>query len=378
MKKKSKKGKGKLPKSPVMPGFDYGVDRSSAVITPPVFNEKMRDADIIACAYGQMRAPGIGSVVPCISMVARNPAPLKEAFQQFSAWIEATGADALKVEILYSDEGYYIAFGPEYQHALWRTVGIDQFSSPLFYGFTYIKTIDSRQTVLDDIAEYSKRPFAPIMLLGAHFTGSQPRGMTPNPSEIQPIPDCPDLLLFNLPVYKTNAEVPKFSGLRIMVSKPTKDELKQSRNEYLEQTNSPKDVGPSRERRLLSLMPTTLHMLRTYAPLQQKIAVLAVRGVARWQIEQAIVNQRLWSLATTEQRGRFQNPNDLYRAVAHFAEIDTPNWDNLAEDGDAILSQVLRDARALLKKIGAKAPAGLADCQQELSRLGYVQNKNAA
>ena len=128
----------------------------------------------------------------------------------------------------------------------------------------------------------------------------------------------------------------------------------------------------------MSLMPTTLHMLRTYAPLQQKMAVLAVRGVARWQIEQAIVNQRLWSLATPEQRGRFQNPNDLYRAVAHFAEIDTPNWDNLAEDGDAILSQVLRDARALLKKIGAKAPAGLADCQQELSRLGYVQNKNAA
>ena len=377
MKKAHKKGK--RSKSPFMPGFDYGIDRSSVVVTPPVFNEKMRDADIIACAYGQMRAPGVGSVVPCISMVARNPGPLKESFQQFHAWIEATGPDALKVEILYSGEGYYIAFGPEYQHALWRTVGIDQFSSPLFYGFTYIKTIDSRQSILDDIAEYSKRAFAPVMLLGAHYTGSKPRGAAPNPSEINRIPECPELLLFNVPVYKTDAELPEFSGLRVMVAKSADEELDQSHKEFPDRINNPEGVARSRERRLLSLMPTTLHMLRTYAPLQQRLAALEARaGVRRWQIEQAIINQRLWSLATQEQRARFQNANDLYRAITRFAEIDTPNWDSVAEDADAILGQILRDARTLLKKIGAKAPAGLAECQQELAARGYVQSGGAA
>jgi hypothetical protein len=96
MKKQRKKGQWKSSGAPVMPGFDYGIDRLAAMVTSPVFDREMRKADIIACAYGQMSAPGFGSVVPCISMVARNPGPLKEAFQQLHAWIEATGPDALK------------------------------------------------------------------------------------------------------------------------------------------------------------------------------------------------------------------------------------------------------------------------------------------
>lgn len=63
-----------------------------------------------------------------------------------------------QVKILYSREGYYIAFGPEYEHATWRTVGVDQFTPPTLFGVTYIKTIDTRNPFLDEIAECSKRP----------------------------------------------------------------------------------------------------------------------------------------------------------------------------------------------------------------------------
>jgi hypothetical protein len=85
----------------------------------------------------------------------------------------------------------------------------------------------------------------------------------------------------------------------------------QSRNKFEERMISPDGAGRNRERRLASLMPTTLHMLRTYPPLQQKLAALEVQGVARWQVEQAIVNQRLWSQVQPEQRSRLQNENDL-------------------------------------------------------------------
>jgi hypothetical protein len=64
---------------------------------------------------------------------------------------------------------------------------------------------------------------SPIMVLGAHFTGSRPQAGAPNSSEIQPIPDCPDLLVYNLPVYKTNKEVLEFSGLRERASEPAKE-----------------------------------------------------------------------------------------------------------------------------------------------------------
>lgn len=372
------KGRKKQKKPPVMPGFDYGVNRSNPVMTAPAFSDEMRNADIIACAYGQMPAHGLAPIVPCISMVARDPAPLKRAFQQFQAWIEATGADALKVDILYSSEGYHIAFGPNYQHAMWRTVGVDQFSSPDFFGVTYIKTIDTRNPLLDDLAEYSKRPVAPIMLLGAHFTGTRPNGPAPKPSEIQSIPDCPSLLLYHLPVYKTKEEVPEFSGLRIIASKPTEEELERSRKEFGERNIDPENVSRSRERRLRVLMPVTLHMLRTYPPMQQKVTELQARGLVRWQIEQAVVNQRLWSQIMPEQRVRLQNRNDLYRAVEQFAELDAPSWDDIADDPDAVIGQILRDARALLKSLGVNAPHTLEECQKELAERGYVQEMDAA
>jgi hypothetical protein len=378
MKKQRKKGQKKPSKPSVMPGLDYGIARTTAVMTEPVFNDQMRKADIIACAYGEMGVAGISRVVPCISMVARNPGSLKEAFQQFHAWIQATGPGALKVEILYSREGYYIAFGPEYKHAMWRTVGIDQFVNPMFFGMTYIKTIDTRNPLLDALAEYSKRPFAPIMLLGAHYTGKNPQPASPNPAEIQPIDGCPDLLLYNLPVYKTKEEVPEYSGLHVMTSKPTKEELEKSRAEYEQRMTSPEEASLNRERGLATLMPVTLHMLRTYPPLREKLAVLEAQGVARWQIEQAIINQRLWSQVVPERRVRLQNQNDLYRTLASFTELDTPSWDTLADDQAAILGQILRDARALLKRIKASTPRDLADCQKELAAHGFLGSKDAA
>ena len=376
MKRHHRKGQKKALKPSVMPGFDYGIDRSTAVITAPIFNDQMRNADIVACAYGQIAAPGVARAIPCISIVARNPGPLKEAFQQFHGWIEATGPDALKVEILYSRDGYYIALGPDYQHAMWRTVGIDQFTSPTFFGITYIKTLHTRHPFLDDLAEYSRQPFAPVMLLGAHYTGSDPQ--EPATTDLKEIKDCPALLLHNLPIYQTNEEMPQFSSLQIMVSKPTKEDLAQSREQLNERDTSPEGLSTTRERRLTSLMPVTLHMLRNYPLLLPKLAVLEECGVARWQIEQAIVNQRLWSQVSASQRARIQNANDLYRSIDQFTELDTPDWDAVADDQEAILEQVLRDARMLLKKIGASASNSLEECQKELAARGYVRSRNAS
>jgi hypothetical protein len=115
-----------------------------------------------------------------------------------------------------------------------------------------------------------------------------------------------------------------------------------------------------------------------YPPLQEKLATLEGQGVERWQIEQAIVNQRLWSNVMPERRVRLHNQNDLYRSVEQFTELDTPNWDTIADDQEAILGQVLRDARVLLKRIKVSAPHSLSECQKELAARGYIQNKDGA
>jgi hypothetical protein len=354
-----------------MPGSDYGIDRAIAVVTATDFNSNLRTADVVACAYGEKYNTEMDTVLPILTLVATKPDFLIKAFTQFKGWIDATGPDALKVEILYSGAGYYISFGPEYQNAMWRTVGVDQLYSPIYWGLTYIKTIDTRNAILDRLAGYSKHPVASVILGGARFTGNEPSPRGPRPDELEPIAECPELLLLHLPVYKTPSEVPRFSGL-MTVANPNPKELRASREEFESRAKTPASVLQTREQRLASLMPVTMHMLRNFTPLRANIDGLATSGVERWQIEQAIVNQRLWSLTTGAQRARLQNANDRFKALQGFVELDSPTWTAIADDHASITNQILRDARALLKGIGARAPATLPECQAELRRLGYL------
>lgn len=366
--KPNKSGK----KPPEMPGADYGVDRPTAIMTAPDFNDNLRAANIIACAYGEMPNREVDSVLPVVSIVGTKADPLTKAFLQFKAWMDATGPDALRVEILYSGEGYYISFGPDYHHALWRTVGIDQLPNPMYWGFSYLKKIDTRNALLDRLARHSTHPVAPVIVSAALYAGPDHKSPSgPRPHDIQRIEGCPDLLLFNLPIYKTPGEVPKFSGL-IAAARPNKEALSGSRDAYEKQIKSPSSVLRARERRLSALMPVTMHMLRSFAPLHDKIEALAQGEISRWQIEQAIVNQRLWSLLPSSRRARFQNAKDRYKALENFMEVDSPNWESLADDREAIMKQVLRDARALLKGLGAKPLPTLAECQDELRKLGHL------
>ncbi len=370
-------------KSPEMPGSDYGFDRPTAIMTAPDFNDNLRAANIIACAYGEMLNKDLDTVVPVLSLIGTKAEYLIKAFTQFKAWMDATGPDALRVEILYASEGYYIGFGPDFHHALWRMNGVDQLSSPMYWGFTYIKKIDSRNPVLDRLASYAKHPVAPVLLAAGLYTGLENPSQTgPRPHEIQRITDCPDLLLLHLPIYKTPAEVPIFSGL-ISTARPNKENLGEDEtyghDAYEAQKKRPSSVFRARKRRLTALMPVTMHMLQSFAPLCDKVDALAHdNNVARWQIEQAIVNQRLWSQVSAPQRARFQNAKDRYKALHSFMELDTPDFTRLADDQDAIMKQVLRDARALLKALSTTAPATLAQCRDELKKLGHLTYDDAA
>ena len=315
----------------------------------------------------------VDAVIPVISLVTTKPDLLKSAFNQFKAWIDATGPDALNVEILYSGLGYDISFGPNHRHLIWRTIGVDQLSSPMTLAITYIKRINSRHPIVDDLAKHAKNPVAPVTLSGAHYIGQDPKPRSSSIStQISPIADCPDLLLLRVPVYKTADEVPKFSGLMTKASPPSKAKLAQSRKQFDKQARSPSAIFAKREKCIASLMPATLHMLRTFRPLQEKLTQLEKEGVERWQLEQAIVNQRLWSLSRLADRPRFQNANDLHKAVDSFLELDSPDWALVADDREALLKQVLRDARVLLRAVGAKASTTLSECQAELRARGYL------
>jgi hypothetical protein len=374
MKKQRPKRSNKPKSLPLMPGFDYGLESNLAIMTAPDFNDNLRAANIIACAYGAKYSSEIGAQVPIISLVATDPELLKKALIQFKAWIDATGPDALKVEILYSDKGYQISFGPNAKHLLWRTVGLDSTVDPLIWGLTYIKTIDTRNPFLDQLAE--QLPVAPIIIAGAHYTGPAQPSVTPTPRDMQSIPGCPELMLFQLPIYKTPSEVPRESGLIPFANTIPREQLASSRESYQQEARSSHSVFSRRERRIASLMPVTLHMLRTFTPLRAKLQALAQSGFAPWQLEQAVVNQRLWAQLSPEARTLIQNPKELPNVVARFVELDRPNWHEVAADEASILKQAQRDLRVLLKGLGIPRPDSAEDCQRQLAERGYLSSAN--
>ena len=83
---------------PEMPGSDYGFDRPTAIMAAPDFNDNLRTANIIACAYGEMLNKDLDTVVPVLSLIGTKADYLIKAFTQFKAWMDATGPDALRVK----------------------------------------------------------------------------------------------------------------------------------------------------------------------------------------------------------------------------------------------------------------------------------------
>ena len=114
-------------------------------------------------------------------------------------------------------------------------------------------------------------------------------------------------------------------------------------------------------------------MLRTFSPLRERIKALTTHGFEAWQLEQAVINQRIWSQSRTAARGDIQRPKEILDVISRFLELDRPNWHEVVADEDAILKQAQRDLRFLLKGLGGRRPDTTAGCQRELARQGYLR-----
>lgn len=344
------------------------------LLTATDYNDNLRAAGIIGCAYGSDYSNDCGTDIPILSLAVKHPHRLKLAFDQFRAWIDATGPDALRVEILYKEEGYYLALGPDGQHSFWRTVGLgDPVDRPLI-GLTYIKPIDSRQRLLENISEYCSSPIAPIYLGGVHYVGPDDPGSFGDPWWLRPIHDLPPILLLNLAVYKKKEDVPHESGLISRGNMPDRDELVRLQAEHQQKRTSPVALSRVRESQLQSIVPTTLHLLRTDATFVASLRDMEKSGFKGWQLEQAAINQRFWRAATAAGQYRLKRSDTVPKFLENFLELDTPPIDGLLKDSDAIIAQAKRDAVFLLKKLGENGPRDdVAVLQGMLEARGYLE-----
>lgn len=110
-------------------GADYGSLPHVMGIGSMGFASHLHAADIVGVAYGEDRSTEFGAVVPSVSLVARNGAALRLAFNEFSAWVEATDGDAVELTfVLRKDGSYLLALGPEPSRLERRCLGFSRTS----------------------------------------------------------------------------------------------------------------------------------------------------------------------------------------------------------------------------------------------------------
>jgi hypothetical protein len=132
----------------------------------------------------------------------------------------------------------------------------------------------------------------------------------------------------------------------------------------------PGDVAKQRTKTLSHHFPVTLERMRRSPHVPPLMAELAVDGVRRWQVEQALCNL---VLSTEIARGLHyaglsgrKAESEIVKALRSRYELaDGSSIQNFASD--VVRAQILADANALLRFLGQKAVADLEGAQAALA-----------
>lgn len=357
----------------VMVGLEHGWPRNTLIVPAPDFNNNLRASEIVGCAYGLDFADECQRQIPILSLMVKKPEIAARAFDQFKSWITATGPDALRVEILYVGAGYELAIGPDATHMLWRTSGLRADIDQNIVGITYIKPIDTRNSFLDDLADYGTLPISPVYFSAVHYVGPDEPSNFGDRRWLKEIPDFPRLLLLNFPVYKTTDDIPITSGF-VGRRELDRDKLKAEHEEREASRIAPEALTRERERRLRSLMPMSMHRLRTDTALQKKVLDLQKKGFAIWQVEQAIMNQLIWASATKAGQYKLKKSSKIGDYLESYLELGQINLAAIVENSDAVIDQIRRDATSLLESKGEiDLPTTISAIQELLVKFGYVR-----
>lgn len=368
MGKKKAKPRAKPNKKAVMAGYDFGLPFRGMVVPSIDFVQNLQDADIVGCGHFEESNEDFGVTIPTVALIARHADKLQLALRQLASWIDFTGPDAADIRINIVGDGYEVSVGPDFTHLMWRSIGLANFADYQAVTPRFVKRIDTRHPNVDRIAEYSKRPIAPVCFTGLVYNGSEKSPRFADPRSVSFAQGMPRLTLLHMQVYRTSGELP------IDMRKPTKDELESSRREYEASMHSAAALHESRERRLKSQAPATMHMLRNSPDVTARVAELVVEGLEPWLIEQACVNQQIWDKASASTKYKLGKTDTIARVLADYVEIETPAEGSILVNKDEVKTQVGRDLRFLLQGLGhAKLPLELDELQSLLGRLGHLK-----
>lgn len=145
-KKKIQKNK----KRQIARGFDLGKKQKIMWVNSLDFNQYLREAGIVGCAYGATALDGYPNSIPALTLLCQNETAVKKAFQCFAEWGCEEDGDVVDIQlILHKDGTYKLWIAPEFNRWLNRRMPSHRLYEPITFNMAYVKPVDTTNRLPD-------------------------------------------------------------------------------------------------------------------------------------------------------------------------------------------------------------------------------------
>ncbi|MEG3082048.1 hypothetical protein U1707_00195 [Sphingomonas sp. PB2P12] len=273
---------------------------------------------------------------------------MNSALDLLHEWTNLMGPNAIQLEILLDEPGYWVTISQQPELMQMRVLGIDTATKPLVFSMSITKRLDTKHPFLDNLAKYAREPVAPVLLTVA--TMASARGRTGRLSSVGFEPDLKRaILLPGIDVYLRREDRHRRSMVRL-------EDDERAAGPPPAPSTEPSALAAKREARLFATLPKTMFALRNYPAGKAVVACGVAAGMAPWQVEQAVCNLRLAAHLAYVPNGKAKRLAMLAQLREDMIEPANATFDATEFSADQIEQQAALDAGFLLRLIDGENP----------------------
>ncbi len=361
-------------------GFDYGCLPRVMTVSALEFPGQLSSASVVGVAYGSTWSETLAGIVPTLSLIAENEAPLVTAFRTFNAWSQATDPDSLELTIVFRETGgYLLAIGPEQLRLRTRCLGYDRsHEAKTSMSCLWVKPIDTVHPLLRDFQVYCRSPIAPFIFSADLSHGRLgPIDATGTVPPFSRIEEVEPLIKFEITIVDEQNVKPETSAWVALQLHDLEDIMKEKSHSELEY--DPKEIAQNRTNALRCHFGVTLERIRRDSTISTVMRSLKSDTIRCWQVEQALCNLIL----SADLTGRPHFPGNTSEEVETKVVQALTDRYELADNShfsptlspDIVETQILADSRILLSKLNHSIPERVSAVWSALEDAGVADAK---
>lgn len=358
-------------------GFDFGITPKVMAMSDIEFNQALRDAEVIGCAYGYHHMKGISGPVPSLTLIGTNSAAFTRAYKHFILWGCEEDGDVVNVDILLKSDGSYdLWIGPEFKRSIYRTIPQGELFDVVSMNISWIKHIDSTsQYVYNLKQDFQSTRLHPLLIMAATTSEENIRRMQSESlfvptQEPVPVPNWKGILKFELNIF-TEEEAsldPRYSLLG-----------NRSNQRKGPPKTTPKDLCIQRIKTLNTAFPVSRERIRRLSLINQIQRIDGFETVSEAQVSQAAINLMLSNELIPGDKHYNQVTGDYYKIIWNAITARTDMADGSHQPAifkpAVVAHQIELDVWSTLREMETQCKRESFSKHQEIFRQkGYVND----